>query len=134
MTSETLMNRYFTLPLFWAFLLFSPLVVALDMEFGEVAPGVYAYIGETGMRTYDNEGMNANSGFIVTETGVVVVDRLLGVLPFSTPRTGWPPSKTWNVCNRVSSPPATAPCAICPRHGAKPVTTSHYWCNRCGRR
>ena len=88
MTSETLMNRYFTFPLFWAYLLFSPLVVALDMEFGEVAPGVYAYIGETGMRTYDNEGMNANSGFIVTEINVVVVDRLLGVLPFSN-ATNW---------------------------------------------
>lgn len=40
----------------------------------EVAPHVYAFIGDTGMRTYENEGMNANAGFIVTPAGVVVVD------------------------------------------------------------
>jgi glyoxylase-like metal-dependent hydrolase (beta-lactamase superfamily II) len=39
-----------------------------------VAPGVYAFIGDTGGRTYKNEGMNANTGFIVTTDGVVVVD------------------------------------------------------------
>lgn len=39
-----------------------------------VAPNVYAFIGDTGMRTYENEGMNANAGFIVTSAGVVVVD------------------------------------------------------------
>jgi glyoxylase-like metal-dependent hydrolase (beta-lactamase superfamily II) len=47
---------------------------ALEMEFHSIAPGVHAFIGETGMRTHTNEGMNANSGFIVTEEGVVVVD------------------------------------------------------------
>jgi glyoxylase-like metal-dependent hydrolase (beta-lactamase superfamily II) len=57
-----------------ALLLVSGFAFALDMNFKAVAPGVYAYIGETGMRTYDNEGMNANSGFIVTDEGVVVVD------------------------------------------------------------
>ena len=40
----------------------------------QVVPGVYAFIGETGMRTYENEGMNANAGFIVTKAGVAVVD------------------------------------------------------------
>jgi glyoxylase-like metal-dependent hydrolase (beta-lactamase superfamily II) len=40
----------------------------------EVAPHVYAFIGDTGMRSYENEGMNANAGFIVTSAGVVVVD------------------------------------------------------------
>lgn len=60
--------------LFFALLVFSRLAGALDMEFRAVAPGVYAFIGETGMRTYENEGMNANSGFIVTDAGVVVVD------------------------------------------------------------
>lgn len=39
-----------------------------------VAPDVYAFIGDTGPRTYENEGMNANAGFIVTPAGVVVVD------------------------------------------------------------
>jgi len=40
----------------------------------KVAPDVYAFIGDTGMRTTDNEGMNANTGCIVTGDGVVVID------------------------------------------------------------
>ena len=40
----------------------------------QVVPGVYAFIGDTGIRTHENEGMNANAGFIVTKAGVVVVD------------------------------------------------------------
>jgi glyoxylase-like metal-dependent hydrolase (beta-lactamase superfamily II) len=47
---------------------------ALDLVPQQVAPGVFAFIGETGPRTYENEGMNANTGFIVTSAGVVVVD------------------------------------------------------------
>ena len=39
-----------------------------------VAENIYAFIGDTGMRTSANEGMNANSGFIVTNAGVVVID------------------------------------------------------------
>jgi glyoxylase-like metal-dependent hydrolase (beta-lactamase superfamily II) len=39
-----------------------------------VAPGIYAFVGELGLRTYENEGMNATAGFIVTPEGVVVVD------------------------------------------------------------
>lgn len=40
----------------------------------QVAEGVYAFIGETGARSHDNEGMNANTGFVVTPDGVVVID------------------------------------------------------------
>ena len=58
---------------FQGLLVCSQWATALDMAFKEVAPGIYAYLGEIGMRTYENEGMNANSGFIVTEAGVVVV-------------------------------------------------------------
>ncbi len=47
---------------------------ALELNFKSVAPGVYAHIGDTGMRSFDNEGLNANTGFIVTDAGVVVVD------------------------------------------------------------
>jgi len=46
----------------------------------KVAPDVYAFIGETGGRTYENYGMNANTGFIVTTGGVVVVDSGAGYL------------------------------------------------------
>jgi glyoxylase-like metal-dependent hydrolase (beta-lactamase superfamily II) len=48
--------------------------LALDLNFTPVAPGVYAYLGDIGPRTAVNEGMNANTGFIVTGAGVVVVD------------------------------------------------------------
>ena len=47
---------------------------ALTLSARPVAENVYAFIGDTGMRTYRNEGMNANSGFIVTSEGVVVID------------------------------------------------------------
>lgn len=54
--------------------LFSAHTYALQLSPVQVTAGVYAFIGETGMRTYGNEGMNANTGFIVTKTGVIVVD------------------------------------------------------------
>lgn len=47
---------------------------ALTLTPVKVAPDVYAFIGDTGMRTADNEGMNANTGFVVTSEGVVVID------------------------------------------------------------
>jgi len=48
--------------------------MALTLKPQQVAPGVYAFIGEVGGRTYDNEAMNANTGFVVTTDGVVVID------------------------------------------------------------
>lgn len=50
------------------------LAAALDLRFTEIAPGVHVFIGEMGGRTYENEGMNANTGFVVTKDGVVVID------------------------------------------------------------
>jgi len=49
-------------------------VQALTLKPLKVAPNVYAFIGDMGERTYKNEGMNANTGFVVTNAGVVVVD------------------------------------------------------------
>ncbi len=65
--------------LFFKFLLFSLIALptlanALERHFNQIAPGVYAFIGEMGNRTYENEGLNANVGFIVTKDGVVVID------------------------------------------------------------
>lgn len=51
-----------------------PPAIAFELAPQQVAPGVFAFIGDTGARTYENEGMNANTGFIVTSAGVVVVD------------------------------------------------------------
>jgi glyoxylase-like metal-dependent hydrolase (beta-lactamase superfamily II) len=40
----------------------------------KVAKGVYAFVGDTGPRSVANEGMNATTGFVVTDAGVVVID------------------------------------------------------------
>jgi glyoxylase-like metal-dependent hydrolase (beta-lactamase superfamily II) len=49
-------------------------VLAWDAIPQPVAPGVYAFVGDTGPRSIANEGMNATTGFIVTTAGIVVVD------------------------------------------------------------
>lgn len=48
--------------------------LAVQVEFQPVAPGVYAFIGETGPRTAANEGLNANIGLVVTPAGAVLID------------------------------------------------------------
>lgn len=47
---------------------------AVEVSFTRVTDGVYAYVGETGPRSYDNEGLNATIGMIDTPAGVVLID------------------------------------------------------------
>jgi glyoxylase-like metal-dependent hydrolase (beta-lactamase superfamily II) len=47
---------------------------AVEVRFEPVADGVYAHIGEKGARTYENEGLNANLGLVVTPAGAVLID------------------------------------------------------------
>jgi glyoxylase-like metal-dependent hydrolase (beta-lactamase superfamily II) len=47
---------------------------AVDVVFKPVAEGVYAFVGEIEGRTYDNEGLNANIGLVVTSAGAVLID------------------------------------------------------------
>lgn len=47
---------------------------AVEVTFKPVADGVYAFIGDTEGRTYDNEGLNANIGLVVTPAGAVLID------------------------------------------------------------
>ena len=47
---------------------------AVDVHFAAVAENVYAFVGETGARTYENEGLNANLGLIITPAGAVLID------------------------------------------------------------
>lgn len=47
---------------------------AIEVKFQPVAPGVYAFIGEKGGRTYENEGLNANIGLVVTPAGALLID------------------------------------------------------------
>ena len=47
---------------------------AVEVKFQPVAPGVFAFIGEEGGSTYDNEGLNANIGLVVTPAGSLLID------------------------------------------------------------
>jgi glyoxylase-like metal-dependent hydrolase (beta-lactamase superfamily II) len=47
---------------------------AVEVVFKPVVDGVYAYVGEIEGRTYDNEGLNANVGLVVTPAGAVLID------------------------------------------------------------
>jgi len=63
--------------LLWLMLLAACLpwrVWALDISFQPVAPGVYAFVGDTEGRTYDNEALNANLGLVVTQAGALLID------------------------------------------------------------
>jgi glyoxylase-like metal-dependent hydrolase (beta-lactamase superfamily II) len=48
--------------------------LAVEVSFKPVTEGVYAYVGETGPRSYDNEGLNATIGLVDTPAGVVLID------------------------------------------------------------
>jgi glyoxylase-like metal-dependent hydrolase (beta-lactamase superfamily II) len=47
---------------------------AVDIVFQRVAPNVYAHIGDTEGRTYENEAINANLGLVVTPAGALLID------------------------------------------------------------
>ena len=47
---------------------------AVDVVFKPVTEGVYAYVGSTEGRTFENEGLNANIGLVVTPEGAVLID------------------------------------------------------------
>jgi glyoxylase-like metal-dependent hydrolase (beta-lactamase superfamily II) len=47
---------------------------AIEVKFQPVAPGAYAFVGEKGGRTYENEGLNANIGLVVTPAGALLID------------------------------------------------------------
>lgn len=47
---------------------------AVEVVFKPVTEGVYAYVGDIEGRTYDNEGLNANIGLVVTPAGAVLID------------------------------------------------------------
>jgi glyoxylase-like metal-dependent hydrolase (beta-lactamase superfamily II) len=69
-----MLPNHITKLLLCALLALPSLAGAVDLRFNQIAPGVYAFIGDMGARTYANEGLNANVGFVVTQEGVVVID------------------------------------------------------------
>jgi len=50
------------------------LAAALDLKPVKVGDGVYAVVGDLGGQTYENEGLNANLGFVIARDGVLVVN------------------------------------------------------------
>jgi len=46
----------------------------LTLSAERVAPGVYVIVGDLGPQTYENDGLNANLGFVETVDGVIVID------------------------------------------------------------
>lgn len=76
-----------TLPLFGLLgLLFAGLASAgstYEPTAEKVADSVYAIIGPTDARTYENHGMNANYGVVTTDEGVILIDS--GPSAFSGP-------------------------------------------------
>lgn len=57
-----------------ALLATSALAHAIEVKFQPVAPGLFAFVGEKGGRTYENEGLNANIGLVVTPAGALLID------------------------------------------------------------
>ena len=47
---------------------------AVEIVFKPVAPNVYAYVGDTEGRTFENEAINANLGLVVTPAGALLID------------------------------------------------------------
>jgi glyoxylase-like metal-dependent hydrolase (beta-lactamase superfamily II) len=47
---------------------------AVEVRFQSVAPGVCAHVGDTGGRSYENEGLNAKIGLVVTKNGALLID------------------------------------------------------------
>lgn len=47
---------------------------AVEVSLQPVAPNVYAHVGDTEGRTYENEALNANIGLVVTPAGTLLID------------------------------------------------------------
>ena len=56
------------------FLALSVQAAELTLNPVRIAPDVYAVIGDLGAQTYENDGLNNNLGFIVSDEGVLVIN------------------------------------------------------------
>lgn len=92
------MRALFT-PLLIVLALMTPVAQAFQLKAEHVVDSVYALIGPLGQRSADNDGLNANFGFVVTPSGVILIDsgasRLSaekggGVIALTRSRTGGP--------------------------------------------
>jgi len=68
------MHKYLIAPLLFILALAASAAHAFQPEAQKVVDNVYALIGPLGQRSVDNDGLDANFGFIVTPSGVVLID------------------------------------------------------------
>ena len=61
-------------PLLFILALIAPAAQAFQPKAEKVVDNVYALTGPLGQRSPDNDGLNANFGFIVTPKGVILID------------------------------------------------------------
>lgn len=68
--------RQQALPLLFLFAIVSSITHAAELTLNpvQVAPNVYAVIGDIGPQTYANHGVNSNLGFVVSSDGVLVIN------------------------------------------------------------
>lgn len=66
--------RILLAPLFFIFALSASAAPAFQPKAEQVVDKVYAIIGPLGQRSVENDGLNANFGFIVTPQGVILID------------------------------------------------------------
>lgn len=61
-------------PLFFMLALAMPAAQAFEPKAEQVVDNVYAIVGPLGLRSVENDGLNANFGFVVTPKGVILID------------------------------------------------------------
>jgi len=66
--------RLFLAPLFFVLALAAPAAHAFEPRAEKVVDNVYAIVGPLGQRSAENDGLNANFGFVVTPKGVILID------------------------------------------------------------
>ncbi len=66
--------RYLLAPLFFILALGANAANAFEPRAELVVDNVYALVGPLGQRSAENDGLNANFGFIVTPKGVILID------------------------------------------------------------
>ncbi|MGB9128055.1 MAG: MBL fold metallo-hydrolase [Thiobacillus sp.] len=79
--------RILLAPLFFILALGAPAAHAFQPRAEKVVDNVYAIVGPLGQRSAENDGLNANFGFVVTPKGVILIDSgasLLGAKKIET--------------------------------------------------
>lgn len=66
--------RILLAPLFFMLALGAPAAHAFQPRAEKVVDNVYAIVGPLGQRSAENDGLNANFGFVVTPKGVILID------------------------------------------------------------